>query len=411
MKTVLFMVSSVNIGGVEKSLISLLSEMPKDKYDITLLLLEKKGGFLAQIPSWVKVEEASWFKEVRPIIMQSPQKTIKDYIESNNYSKALYFIIHYMIDKYFDNRYLYYKNVFKDMPLNENEYDVAISYQGPTDIIDYYITHKVKAKKKISWVHFDISKHYINKKLYSKLYKKFDKIYAVSNEAKKQIGEVIPSVKDKTETFFNIISSKAINSMKDEKVSFDDNFKGVNIATVGRLSHEKGQDLAMEAMNKLKKDGYIFKWYLVGDGSSRKKYEEMIHKYRLENECILVGSISNPYPYMYKSDIYVQTSRHEGYCLTLAEARCLHKPIITTNFIGAYEQINDGENGYIVDCKVEDLYEKIKYLADSKDVREKFKVNLSKEKLDTIKEISKLTRYIDGGESDESKDKYNSTCI
>ena len=112
MKTVLFMVSSVNIGGVEKSLISLLSEMPKDKYDITLLLLEKKGGFLAQIPSWVKVEEASWFKEVRPIIMQSPQKTIKDYIESNNYSKALYFIIHYMIDKYFDNRYLYYKNVF-----------------------------------------------------------------------------------------------------------------------------------------------------------------------------------------------------------------------------------------------------------------------------------------------------------
>ncbi len=394
MKKVLFMVSSMNIGGVEKSLLSLLSEMPKDKYDVTLFLLEKKGGFLDQIPSWVKVEEASWFKEVKPIIMQSPQKTIKDYIESNNYSKALYFISHYMIDKYFDNRYLYYKNVFKDIPLNENEYDVAIAYQGPTDTIDYYITHKVKAKKKISWVHFDISKHYINKKLYRKLYKKFNKIYVVSNEAKKRIDEVIPSVKNKTETFLNIISSKVINSMKDENVRFDDNFKGVNIATVGRLSHEKGQDLAIEAMYRLKQDGYVFKWYLVGDGSSRKKYEEMIHKYGLENECILVGATPNPYPYIYKSDIYVQTSRHEGYCLTLAEARCLNKPIVTTNFIGSYEQIRDGKNGFIVETNEEYLYSKLKYIIDNDDIKIKLINNLRTENIDTTDELHKLNKIL-----------------
>ncbi len=76
MKKILFMVSSMNIGGVEKSLLSLLSKIPKDKYEITLLLLEKKGGFLEQIPDWVKVEEASWFKEIKTIIMQSPQQTI-----------------------------------------------------------------------------------------------------------------------------------------------------------------------------------------------------------------------------------------------------------------------------------------------------------------------------------------------
>ena len=119
------MVSSMNIGGVEKSLLSLLSEIPKDKYEITLLLLEKKGGFLEQIPDWVKVEESSWFKEIKPIIMQPPQQTIKSYIKSNKYFKALSFIGCYMIDKYFDNRYLYYKNVFKDIPFNENEYDVV----------------------------------------------------------------------------------------------------------------------------------------------------------------------------------------------------------------------------------------------------------------------------------------------
>lgn len=411
MKKILFMVSSMNIGGVEKSLLSLLSEIPKDKYDITLLLLEKKGEFLEQIPDWVKVEEASWFKEIKPIIMQSPQQTIKNYMKSNKYFKVLSFIVCYMIDKYFDNRYLYYKNVFKDIPFNENEYDAAIAYQGPTDTIDYYITHKVRAEKKISWVHFDISKHYINKKLYSKLYQKFNKIYVVSNEAKKKIDEIIPISKIKTETFFNIISSKVINNMKHETVNFDDTFEGINIATVGRLSYEKGQDLAIEIMYRLKQDGYLFKWYFVGDGLSRKKYEEMIYKYGLEKECILVGATSNPYPYIDKSDIYVQTSRHEGYCLTLAEARCLHKPIVSTNFIGAYEQITNNEDGYITDCNVDELYKKIKYLIDNKDTREKFIFNLSRERVDTIKEISKLTSYIDGGDVYESKNKYNSACI
>ncbi len=155
----------------------------------------------------------------------------------------------------------------------------------------------------------------------------------------------------------------------------------------------------------------IFKWYLVGDGLSRNMYEEMIDKYGLGKECVLVGATPNPYPYIYKSDIYVQTSRHEGYCLTLAEARCLNKPIVSTSFIGAYEQITNDRDGYITDCNIEDLYKKIKHLIDNKDVREKFIFNLSKKRINTIEEISKLTSYIDGRDVYESKDKYNSASI
>lgn len=411
MKKILFMVSSMNIGGVEKSLLSLLSEIPRNKYEITLLLLEKKGGFLDQIPSWVKVKEANWFNDIKPIIMQPPKQTIKGYIEKGNYLKLVSFFMCYMIDKYFDNRYLYYKNVFKDVPFNEEEYDVAIAYQGPTDAIDYYITHKVKADKKISWVHFDISRHYINNKLYKKLYTKFNKIYVVSKEANKKLNDIIPGSRYKSEVFFNIVSKDLINKMKNEDVNFDDNFSGINIVTVGRLSSEKGQDLAIEVMYRLKQDGYIAKWYFVGDGSSKQEYKSLINKYELENECALVGAISNPYPYIHKSDIYVQTSRHEGYCLTLAEARCLNKPIVTTDFIGAYEQIRDNENGYIVECSVDELYKKIKYLIDNKYTRDKFITNLSKDNLGTTNEIDKLMSYIEGVDIDESENKYHSTCI
>ena len=137
MKKVLFMVTSMNIGGVEKSLLSLLSVIPKDKYDITILMLEKKGGFLDYIPEWVKVKEATWFKDIKPVIIQSPQQTVKDYIRDKKYLNIVLFVGSYLIDKNFDNRYMYYQNVFKNLPYNEEEYDVAIAYQSPTDTIDY----------------------------------------------------------------------------------------------------------------------------------------------------------------------------------------------------------------------------------------------------------------------------------
>lgn len=390
MKKILFMVSSMNIGGVEKSLLSLLSVIPRDKYKITVLVLEKKGGFLDYIPDWVKVEEAEWFKEFQPIIMQPPHQTIKDYFYNRQFLRILSFTLVYYISKLLDNRYLYYKQVFASIPHNGNTYDLAITYQGPTDIIDYYIAHKVKAAKKISWVHFDVSKHLINTKLYKKLFNKFDKIFVVSQEAKKHLIEKIPTAKNKADVFTNIVPVELINQLSKEKVNFDNRYKGIKLVTVGRLSHEKGQDMAIKVLFRLRQAGYDVRWYCVGDGRQKKEYEFLIDKFGLKNDFILLGSKINPYPYIAKADIYVQTSRHEGYCLTLAEAKCLFKPIITTNFTGAHEQINNGYNGLIVSCCEEELYNKIKYLIDNKVVRERFRINLSNNKICNQSQSQKL---------------------
>jgi len=394
-KKVLFMLSSMNIGGVEKSLLSLLSAMPQDKYDITLLLLEKKGGFMKLVPDWVKVEEASWFEQVKPIIMQPPQQTIKDYIKRKEFFKVPTFIYSYILsEKLFKNRYIFYKNVFKTVPDHDEDYDIAISYQGPTDIIDYYIANKVNAKQKVSWVHFDVSKHMINEKLYERLYRKFDKLFVVSKEAREKLVQKIPSVEEKATVLLNIISGSLISDMSKKDIDFDENYKGLRLITIGRLSKEKGQDLAIEVLAKLRKDGYEVRWYCIGEGKQRIEYEQLIGDYGLENEFILMGSKSNPYPFILKSDIYVQTSRHEGYCLTLAEAKSLNKPIVTTDFTGAREQIVNGYNGLIVDLSVEDLYEKIKLLIEEKVVREDLSSNLSKLNIDTTEEITKLLKYI-----------------
>ena len=394
MKKILFMISSMNIGGVEKSLLSLLSAIPKDKYEITILTLDKKGGFLEYIPNNVKLIEAEWFKYIKQIIMDSPKNIIKMYIKNYEFLKIPSFIYSYFKSKKTNDRYIYYKYVLKSIPECKEKYDVAIAYAGPTEIIDAYISHKVKAEKKIAWVHFDISKHKINKKLYNNLYERFDKIFAVSNECKKKLDEIIPAVRNKSEVLFNIVSEDLINEMSESYVDFDDNYKGIKIITVGRLSKEKGQDLAIKALAKLKKDRYDVKWYCIGEGNSRREFEQLIKEYNLENNFLLLGSTSNPYPYIKNADIYVQTSRHEGYCLTLAEAKALNKPIVTTNFIGAYEQIKNNENGIIVSCNENDLADAIRKLIDEKEICSKFSNKLREEKIDTTNEVNKLLDYI-----------------
>ena len=394
MKKILFMISSMNIGGVEKSLLSLLSAIPKDKYEITILTLDKKGGFLEYIPNNVKLIEAEWFKYIKPLIMDSPQNIIKRYIKNYEFLKIPSFIYSYFKSKKTNDRYIYYKHVLKSIPECKEKYDAAIAYAGPTEIIDAYISRKVKAEKKIAWVHFDISKHKINKKLYNNLYERFDKIFAVSNECKKKLDEIIPAVRNKSEVLFNIVSEDLINEMSESNIDFDDNYKGIKIITVGRLSKEKGQDLAIKTLAKLKKDRYDVKWYCIGEGNSRQEFEQLIKEYNLENDFLLLGATSNPYPYIKNADIYVQTSRHEGYCLTLAEAKALNKPIVTTNFIGAYEQIKDNENGIIVNCNENDLADAIKKLIGKKEICSRFSNKLREEKIDTTSEISKLLNYI-----------------
>lgn len=368
------MLTSMELGGVEKSFLSLLNKLPPKKYEITVLLLEKKGDLLSYIPGWVTVKEANWFTDVKPLIKDTPQKNIKQFIKKNNLLKILSFTGVYFLSKHLDNRFFFYQYTMKNVHALTERYDIAISYQGPTDIIDYFIANKVHAKKKISWVHFDVSSHYINKNLYSKLYQSFHYIFIVSKEAKHQLIKKIPTIAHKTRVVMNVISRQTIIEMSKKVVDFDDNYKGTKIVTVGRLSKEKGQDIAIQICYQLKQLGYNIRWYCIGEGKDRKEYEDMIKEYNLKESFILMGLSVNPYPYMLKADIYVQPSRHEGYCLTLAEAKILEKPIVTTSFSGAVEQIIDGFNGLV--ATEEHLLEKIKFLLDNPLEREKLVGNL-----------------------------------
>lgn len=394
MKRILFMCINMNIGGTEKALLKMLNEIDSSKYDITLLMLEEYGGFLNETPNFVKIQYVNEYKDIKPLIKEPPKLLAKELIKNRKYLKGLLILLNYSISKITNNISYYYKYISKNIKNIEEDYDLAVAYAGPMDFITYFVLNKIKANKKVQWIHFDITKIGFNKKFAEKNYKKFDKIFVVSKEGKEKLINLIPALNNKVEAFFNIISCKLIENMSKNERGFDDSFNGVRVLTVGRLSKEKGQDITISALARLKNEGYNIKWYCIGDGPQKGDYEQIIKNLNIENDYILLGAKLNPYPFMKQCDIYVQPSRHEGYCITLGEARCFDNPIVTTNFTGAKEQIKNEITGLICDISEEGIYKSVKRLLDDKDLYNNIKINLSKEIVDSTNEIDKLDKVL-----------------
>ena len=390
MKKILFMCINMNIGGTEKALLTMLNEMDRKKYDITLFMLEEYGGFLNQIPDGIKVMYLKEYKVLKKFINNPPQLVAKELIKNRKVISGLSILFIYTISKLIKDISIYYKYILRNVDILNEEYDIAIAYAGPMDFISYFVINKIKSKKRVQWIHFDISKIGFNINFAKKIYDKFDKVFVVSNEGKDKLINFLPSLKDKTEVFFNIISCKMIEKMSYEGEGFSDDFDGTRILTVGRLSKEKGQDLIIPVLKKLKKNGYKVRWYCIGDGPAKKEYEKLVDELNIKDDFIFLGSKLNPYTYMKECNIYVQPSKHEGYCITLGEARCFNNPIVTTNFTGANEQIFNENNGLVCEISEEGIYRAIKKLLDDKNLYKNIKDNLNNERVDSTKEVIKL---------------------
>jgi glycosyltransferase involved in cell wall biosynthesis len=369
----------MNVGGTEKALLNMISEMPKKKFDISILLLEDYGGFRSSIPSHVNVEYLQGYNQIKYIINEPLHIIAFNYLKSRKLIKFLTFMYFYLITKITNERSPLFKYVLKDFHLDKNDYDIAVAYAGPMDFISYLALHKIKAKEKFQWIHFDITKIGFNKSFAKRNYNKFDRIFVVSEEAKTKLTKAVPSIAPKTDIFLNIVSPKTIFEQAKKGQGFKDEFNGIRILTVGRLAQEKGQDLAILACKKLIDDDYDIKWYCLGDGNMRREYEKLISYSNLEDKFIFLGADPNPYHYIEQCDIYVQPSKYEGYCLTILEAKYFNKPIVATNVNGVREQIKDGETGIIVNIDENEIYLALKKLINNKDLRHKLTYNLIKE--------------------------------
>lgn len=391
-KKILFVIPSLRSGGAEKSLITLLSLMDYDKYDVDLLAFRRDGLFFDKVPDEVNIKNGTEDYEM---------------FDGDAKSAILYFITKGKLLSAIDRvRYARVCNIAdaaqrdkamwfflkKQIPVQRAEYDCAIGYlEGNAS---YFVAEEVSAKKKICYVHNDFKKLSLDVDRSRELFDKCDKVVTVSQVCLDSLVDVFPELSDKFTVVENITSPRLIREYASEIEPFKDDKDKTVLVTVGRLAQQKAIDLAVKACAELKKRGKKIRWYHIGTGELKTEIEELINQLGVTDEFILLGERSNPYPYVGQCDIYVQPSRYEGKSIAIDEAKCLCRPIVTTNFTTVADQITDGVNGLICTMNEMDIADKIEMLIDNEELRQALSDNLSKEKTGNEEELEKFYHII-----------------
>ncbi len=377
-KKVLIAVHQLNLGGVQKALISALNAIDYKNNEVTLYVRKDRLDLLPLVnkgvskiiinkdytkyyrkPYTVALIGVLFFKKLFKLDTVSTENRIRDFIVNSQ--------IKYEKKQYFSN---------------EAEYDVAISYiQGYTAKA---LLENIKAKKKIIFYHDSTDSLH---ELHMNIFRDYDKICCVSRGALDSISKCYPEFSYKMDYIENYVDYEAIRKSAEAfKPDYPDN--KLILCSCGRITPVKGYDLAVEAAEILKANNIDFKWYFVGDGSERAKIEEMIVSKNLSDNIVITGLKDNPYPYVKNCDIYVQPSYEESFGLTIYEAMILNKIVITTSTIGAKDIVINEKDGIIADISSQSIAEKIQYVLDNEELQNKVKQALGQK--DYSKEYKKF---------------------
>lgn len=340
MNKILFFIDELTGGGAEKVLRTLVNNMDQQKFRITVHTINEADptGYLVPGIRYRAINrcKTAWGKK----------------------------LFSYWIRLCAELKWLY--------PLYiKDDYDVEVAYLecGPTKILAGSTNKKAK---KLAWVHCDLKKRPELANQADKLkeyYRMYDKIVCVSG-----------TVKESVQSLFGMDPESVIlHNVNDEgqirKLSRSFSVERTEIptfATIGRLSYEKGNDRLLEACRRLKSDEYLFLVWLIGEGNERRKLEQLIQEYDLQDQVKLWGFQENPYPYMLAADAIVVPSRFEGLSTVVTEALILGKPVVTTPCSGMRELLGDSEYGLITGDNAEGIYQGMKRILENPELRLSF---------------------------------------
>lgn len=387
-KKILIASYDLEIGGVERSLISMLNNFDYERYDVELLLYNHSGEFMPLILKDVKLlPENTKYKSIR--------LGIGTLIKAGEYNLAFQRLrakygYEYRKDKSLDDTYqmqLMWKYCNPYFPKVEEEYDVAISYLWPHN----FVAEKVRAKKKIAWIHTDYSNISPDRNIDLEVWDKFDSIVGVSEKCVATFLKLYPSLKEKCVVVENIASPEFIRKMSEEQVSEEFEKDKFNLLTVARFSHAKGIDQGVEAIKLLRDRGIDnIKWYIVGYGGDENKIRELITRYSLEDMIEILGKKDNPYPYMKMCDLYMQPSRYEGKAVTVVEAQILAKPVLITNYPTAHSQVVNEVDGEICELSIDGIANGVEKFYRDRELLERYRSNCESRNYENKEELKKL---------------------
>jgi len=383
----------MELGGAESALLGLLQAHFPENASIDLFLYSHQGELMEFLP----LDKITLLPENPYYSML--EKPISSLLKAGYWKLALGRIWAKILSRknneenvsHLDDISIFYflaKTISPFLPkINPNiEYDLAISFLQPHQ----YLLDKVRARKKLAWVHTDYSKVFVSSKEES-IWKQYDYIGAISEEVGVEIVRRFPSLNDKIFPIENILSSTFIKKRADsETINF--NNEHLNLLTIGRFSFQKKMEEIPMLASRLVATFPNLKWYIIGYGDSfeEQKIKDNIEAENMCEQIILLGKKSNPYPYIKACDVYVQPSRYEGKSITVREAQILQKPVIVTAYPTASSQIIDGKDGVIVPMELDSCAEAMSAFLSDKEKQREIVAFLSTHDYGNESEINKI---------------------
>ncbi|MFR1835650.1 MAG: glycosyltransferase [Turicibacter sanguinis] len=390
-KKMLFVIDSLHCAGAEKSLVTLLSLLDYNQYEVDLQLFGYGGVLEEMLPKEVNLLPPLEYFSFANLKVKEVLKLNKLRLLSSRLRYS--FLLRIKNYSNIQKARVFWQSVSSVIETNPKVYDIAISYaQGvPT----FYVGDKIKACKKYAWINTSYNLTGKEKIFQKKFYENYNNIVLVSQAAYEIFANVYPEYKNRLTIIYDINNPDFIFKMSQLEKPYSDEYKGLRLLTIGRLAKGKGYDIAISACEILKDRGYKFKWYVLGVGGMESKIKESIEEKGLREDFILLGLKVNPYPFIKNCDIYIQTSRFEGFGLAIAEARMLNKPVVTTRFDSVYNQMIHEKNGLVVDMNGEAVANGIERLIIDNQLKSSIIHYLENEKKGNIEELKKFYELVE----------------
>lgn len=356
MKKVLFLIEDLKFGGVEVSLVNLLNSLDFENHNFSAVLL--MWGDHYEIMDSLKPNKHIKIKRIKTGFINLLSKLASKVIGEGKAEDLKNKLIRALVIA----------------AVKAANADVVIRYhQAAIKSLFEHLGHKAE---NIAWYHSSkFNSYYLNEAYVANC----DKVVVV-NEACKAVVEAEASyLAGRLCAIRNIIPFNEILSKaeSDARIFDGSNF---NVLTCGRLDPEKGIDIAIKACKLLEDKIPELRWYVVGGAADdRLEYADgikaLIEENALEDKFILLGAKNNPYPYFKQCDLYVQPSREESMCFTIAEAQLCGSAVVSTDTVGAKSLIEDGVTGRIVSCDEKALADAVYELYENREKLHELKIN------------------------------------
>lgn len=336
---VLFRLRSLEMGGVPRVVLDLLRNLPKDKFEFTLMLNLYQGELIQDIPkdiNLITIEKGKEQMSSSPIIqkMQLAWRRLKLEIY-DRFPSLLYAI---------------------KVP---EQYDIEVS-PGYAEF-DMVLNSPNRKSRKIGWFHSDVGYDKDEDRVMSRIekMKRFDFMIFGSKQTRQVIEDLYQVTYPKSTVIYNVIKVKEVLK-KAELFLHNYNTKFPVFSSMGRLHNRKGYHTLMNVHKRLLDDGFLHKIAIVGGGNEMENLINQRKQLGVEDSFILLDTQTNPYPYIKAADYFILPTQSESYPLVIGEVMCMRKPIISTNVGGIAEMIEDGIDGVLIKYNENEMYEAMK---------------------------------------------------